>query len=404
MDVHTGQILAMASLPAYDDNDFGPPVNAAAINQEDSAPGDPFLEHATQTAMPPGSTFKLVVGAADVTTDAIPPSTVIPTGGTFDYDGTTYVNWETLPPQNLAQAVAWSNDVYFYKLALALGPARIATAAGDLGVGQPTGIDLPDEASGFFGTPSSIAADGLTWYPGSTVDMGIGQGYITATPLQDARWTAAVATGQLVTPQLGLAAGPSGQANFIDLPEPAPKALSFAPALGPVQQGLRNSVESGTGTLLASLPIPAAGKTGTAQDPSAPDGGPDAWYTAYSPAANPNIVVTVNVRGGGEGYYTAEPVVRDLLKYYDANTAQIMSTAPLAPPPVLPAITQSPAPLAPAGAFLMLPLPLVSARQKRRRRLAFPATRLRLQRRRLGAGVPGSPRSQRPPPGDVRNL
>ena len=100
-----------------------------------------------------------------------------------------------------------SNDVYFYKLAVALGPDAMIDTARALGVGQRTGIDLPAEAGGYLGTPDSVRASGGTWYGGSTVILGIGQGYLQVTPLQNARWTAAVATGKLVTPRLGLAVG-----------------------------------------------------------------------------------------------------------------------------------------------------------------------------------------------------
>lgn len=337
MNPQNGQVLAMASLPAYNDNLFGPPVNAAGLDAELDAPGDPFLEHATQTAMPPGSTYKLVVAAADLATHVVPPNKVITTGSTFRYDGTTFHNYGDLPPQDLPQAVAWSNDVYFYKLAVALGPARIDEMASDLGVGKPTGIDLPGEALGFLGTPANVSSVGEQWYPGTTAMSGIGQGPLAVTPLQDARWTAAAATGVLVTPRLGLSARPAGGEAYVPITPPLPQPLPFAADLAPLRQGLREEVVSGTGTLLDRLPIPAAGKTGTAQDSSAPDGGPDAWYTAYSPADAPQVVVTMNVRGGGQGYNTAEPFVRDLLEYFDSHAAQILSTAP-AQPPVPPAV------------------------------------------------------------------
>jgi cell division protein FtsI/penicillin-binding protein 2/cell division protein FtsW (lipid II flippase) len=401
MDVHTGEVLAMVSLPAYDDNAFGPPVDDALLNQEVSAPGDPFLEHATQTAMPPGSTFKLVVAAADLATGTVPPSRVIPTGSTFRYDGFSYVNWADLPAQNLSQALASSNDVYFYKLAVALGAQRIADVAAKLGVGLPTGIDLPGESSGFFGTPSSVAAAGLAWYPGSTVDLGIGQGYVTATPLQDVRWTAALASGSLVTPRLGLAARPAGHAGFIPLPAQPPQPLSFAASLGPLRQGLRESITSGTGTMLAGLPIAAAGKTGTAQDPSAPDGGPDAWYTAYSPASSPEVAIAVSVRGGGEGFYTAEPVVRDVLSYFDTHEQQVMATAPAdsAPAAAAAMVVRG---QAPAGA-LVLPGLLLSWRRMRRPRRASRGPWRRPRRHTSAAVQPGGPRTRRPPRGVARS-
>jgi cell division protein FtsI/penicillin-binding protein 2/cell division protein FtsW (lipid II flippase) len=328
MDARTGELLAVASLPAYDDNAFGPPADIAALRRP-AGPGDPMLEHALQDALPPGSTFKLVVGAADTVFGAIPPDQVIPTGYTFALGEHVYHGWGPLPPQNLVQAIAWSNDVYFYKLALALGPDRIHQVATQLGVGAPTGIDLPSESSGFLGTPDSVGQLGETWYPGASVILGIGQGYITVTPMQDARWTAAVATGRLVTPHLGLAFESAGRA--LALPAPAPTNLAFAGGLGPVRDGMRLAVTQGTATLLRDVPLAVGAKTGTAEDPSTPGGGQDAWFTSVAPIDRPDVVVTVLVRGGGEGGLTAAPVADRVLRLYAARRGAILSAAPYEP-------------------------------------------------------------------------
>jgi cell division protein FtsI/penicillin-binding protein 2/cell division protein FtsW (lipid II flippase) len=330
MSAQTGDLLALASLPAYDDNAFGPPADLAAVRQAAGAPGDPMLEHAAQDAVPPGSTFKLVVGAADTVFGAIPVGQVIPTGYTFTLGDHTYHGWGTLPPQDLTQAIGWSNDVYFYKLALALGPDRIHQVGSQLGVGQRTGIDLPDESAGLLGTPESVQRMGETWYPGTSVILGIGQGYVTVTPLQNARWTAAVTTGQLVTPHLGLAFQPGGSAAMA-LPGPVPVALPFAGGLGPVRDGMRLAVTQGTATLLRDVQMPVGGKTGTAEDPSTPSGGEDAWFTSVAPIDHPEIVVTVLVRGGGEGGLTSAPVADRLLRLYAAGRDAILAAAPYAP-------------------------------------------------------------------------
>jgi cell division protein FtsI/penicillin-binding protein 2 len=256
---------------------------------------------------------------------------VIPTGYTFTLGEHTFHGWTSLPPQNLPQAIAWSNDVYFYKLALALGPERIHEVAAQLGVGVPTGIDLPNESSGFLGTPDSVSRMGETWYPGASVILGIGQGYVTVTPMQNARWTAAVATGRLVTPHLGLAFEAGGHA--LALPSPAPTGLPFAGSLGPVRDGMRMAVTQGTATLLRDVPMPAGAKTGTAEDPSTPSGGEDAWFTSVAPFDHPEIVVTVLVRGGGEGGLTSGPVADRVLRLYATHRDAILSAAPYDPLP-----------------------------------------------------------------------
>ncbi|HWB36448.1 MAG TPA: penicillin-binding transpeptidase domain-containing protein, partial [Rugosimonospora sp.] len=205
LDPKTGQVLAMASVPSFDNNLYGPPLDEAALKAAQDAPGHPTLEHATQVAAPPGSTFKPVVAAANLAQPSppLPADAVIPTGASFTYEGHTFANWSAMGSQDLVRALAMSNDVYFYKLGLMLGPERIHEIGSVLGVGQPTGIDL-DESTGALGTPESVEKAGGKWYPAASVVLGIGQGQVTATPLQAARWMGALATGAIATPRLGL--------------------------------------------------------------------------------------------------------------------------------------------------------------------------------------------------------
>jgi cell division protein FtsI/penicillin-binding protein 2/cell division protein FtsW (lipid II flippase) len=331
LDPRNGQMLAMASLPSYDDNVFGPPVDEAGLARVSNTPGNPMLEHVTQAVAPPGSTFKLVVASADLVHHAIPPDLVIETGGSWTLGGHTFHNWSALPPQNLVQAIAWSNDVYFYQLAWALGPDAIISTARQFGVGQPTGIDLPGESAGYLGTPASVKDIGATWYPGSTVLLGIGQGYLAVTPLQNAVWTAGVATGAVVTPHVGLAYG-SSATRFSLLSWPSPRRLTFAGQLGPVRTGMRSVVTSGTALILQSLPVPAGGKTGTAEDPSAPGEGLDSWLSAVAPfdpetMQNPVIEATAFIRGQGNGHPSSE-VVRSAMAYFFQHQKAILASLP----------------------------------------------------------------------------
>jgi cell division protein FtsI/penicillin-binding protein 2 len=298
-------------------------VDAAALHQAKGAPGHPTLEHATQVSAPPGSTFKPVVAAANLAGPvALAPETVIPTGGSYPAAGQTFGNWKAMGPQNLVEALAWSNDVYFYKLAQLLGPQRIHDIGTALGVGQPTGIDLGGESAGYLGTPEAARKAGKPWYPAATVVLGIGQGNITATPLQTARWMGAIATGQLVTPRLGLSFA-DAHGNTTPVPTPGPAALPFAAALDPIRQGMRQAVVGGTARVLDKLPASAMAKTGTAQDPAAPNGDTDAWIMAASPAEDPAVVVVAFVRGGGSGSKTAGPVARQVLQYFLDHRAEV---------------------------------------------------------------------------------
>ena len=269
MDPISGQVVAIAGAPSFDNNIYGPPVDAGALQTLADAPGSPMLEHVTQAVAPPGSTFKLVVAAANQAHPVFAPHRAIPTGASFTYGNHTFGNWKPMGPMNLVESIAISNDVYFYKLALALGAEAMIDTARMLGVGEPTGIDLPAESAGRLGTPESVEAEGGTWFGGSTVILGIGQGDLQVTPLQNARWTAAVATGNLVTPRLGLAIG-TDPAAYTALPAPAAAPLPFAAELAPVREGMRAAVTRGTATSLAALPIPVGAKTGTAQDGGLP--------------------------------------------------------------------------------------------------------------------------------------
>lgn len=328
MDPRNGEVLAMASRPSYDSKVFGPPVDNTALARLSRSPGSPMLEHVTQVAAPPGSTFKLVVAAASMRSRVVPPTQVLPGGGSWTLGDHTFGNWMPLPAENLPQAIASSNNVYFYQLAWAMGAEPMISAARSLGVGRPTGIDLPAESSGYLGTPASIARDGGTWYPGSTVILGIGQGYLTVTPLQDALWTAGIATGAVVTPHLGLAYGEDPHRSRLRWPRPRP--LPYADRLGPVRDGMALAASSGTAGILAALPVRAGAKTGSAQDPSAPNGAPDSWFTAAAPLDRPRMVATSFVRGGGHGVSTSGAVILPVMQYFFAHEREILGLRPSA--------------------------------------------------------------------------
>src|SRR3954470_15936224 len=331
MDPRSGQILAIASTPSFDNNLYGPPLDAGALQALAGAPGSPMLEHVTQAVAPPGSTFKLVVAAANQAHPVLAPQQVVPTGADFTYGGHTFSNWKPMGPMDLVQSIAISNDVYFYKLAVALGAESIIDTAHALGVGQPTGIDLPGESAGYLGTPDSVRAKGGAWYGGSTVILGIGQGELQVSPLQNARWTAAVATGNMVTPRLGLAIG-TDAATYTALPAPPVTPVPFAAELGPVREGMRAAVTGGTAVRLADLPVPAGAKTGTAQDGGLPDGEYDNWMSAAVPNDNPEIVMTAWVQGPGTGGNSATSVVADGLRHYLEQQPDVVATGPAQAP------------------------------------------------------------------------
>jgi cell division protein FtsI/penicillin-binding protein 2/cell division protein FtsW (lipid II flippase) len=335
MDPRTGQVLAIVSSPSFDNSVYGPPIDSAALQAASTAPGSPMLEHVTQAAVPPGSTFKLVVAAANQQYGAWGADEVVQTGAEFTYGGHVFHNWRPMGPMSMVDAIAVSNDVYFYRLAVALGPDAIIDTAQRLGVGQRTGIDLPGESAGYLGTPASVAERGGTWYGGTTVILGIGQGELQVTPLQNARWTAAVATGGLVTPRLGLAVGtgtPTEPGAYTALPAQTATPVPLTADLGPVREGMLQVVDGGTGSRAAVFGVPVGAKTGTAQDGSLADTEYDNWMSAVAPMDDPGIVLTALVQGPGTGANSASAVVADGLRYYLEHTPEILGTGPVQAP------------------------------------------------------------------------
>ena len=208
MDPRSGQVLAIASTPSFDNNVYGPPVDAGALRALAGAPGSPMLEHVTQAVAPPGSTFKLVVAAANQAHPVFAPAAGRPHRGRLHL---RRPHLRQLEADGADEPGAVDRHV---QRRLLLQARRGAGAGGDDrhrpgARGGPADRHRPARPSppATSARPDSVRANGGTWYGGSTVILGIGQGYLQVTPLQNARWTAAVATGNLVTPRLGLAVG-----------------------------------------------------------------------------------------------------------------------------------------------------------------------------------------------------
>ena len=265
-----------------------------------------MLEHVTQAVAPPGSTFKLVVAAANQAHPVFAPDQAIPTGADFTYGGHTFRNWKPMGPMNLVQSIAISNDVYFYKLAVALGPDAMIDTARALGVGQRTGIDLPGRvrrlprharspsgrraARGTAGPPSSSASARATCRSRRCRTPG------GPPPSPPGTWSPRGSAWR---------SGP-GEGTYTALPAPAATPLPFAAALGPVREGMRAAVTGGTAIRLADLPAagrrrrPARRRTAASRD-----GEYDNWMTAAAPMDAPEIVMTALVQGPGHGRRTA---------------------------------------------------------------------------------------------------
>jgi penicillin-binding protein 2 len=326
MDVHTGQVLAMASYPTYD-----PKVWVGGISTKDykklsaKSANYPMLNRPIQESVAVGSTFKVVDAVAALEEGVITPATTFYCNGTFKIPNTTdNIIWHCWLPSghgtiSLIPAIAQSCDVYFYnvgyKFYLRQG-TELEDWARRLGMGKPAGIDIPGEVAGRVPTPAwkqkyfKTAVDKI-WKPGDSVNLAIGQGNMEATPLQLATTYAAIANGgTIVTPHLGLkVTDAQGQLVRNLAPTTGTHKVEIAQStLNAVRTGLREAATVGTSApTFAGYPIPVAGKTGTAQVFGKGDYG---WYASYAPANDPKYVVVVMIEQGGHGGTVSAPASR----------------------------------------------------------------------------------------------
>jgi len=375
LDPRNGEILAMVTLPSYDGNLFATGISTDDYTNLAQDPLHPLVDHAITGQYPPGSTFKLIPATAALQERVIDINTRIQTPGTiwvpnkyFPDDpklAQPFYDWYKPGFGSLAilGGIADSSDVFFYKLSggespnfdTGLGQDRLSAYARLFGLGELTGIDLPGEAKGLVPDQTwKRKTIGDIWTVGDTYNMGIGQGYVLATPLQVADYTAIVAnSGTLYKPQLVHAVTDSeGRIVRKIEPQVIRRLPIDQPAFAIVREGMRDSVTSGTSINANLADVNVAAKTGTAEyygprvDGHLPT---HAWFTAFAPYENPQIVVTVFVAGGGEGSAVAAPAATDILRAYfrlPADSPLIPAAQPIAPPVVVrpPASGSGPAP------------------------------------------------------------
>lgn len=313
LDPRDGSVLALVSLPAYDDNDFSGTVSSTVYAKLVNDPDHPLLPRAWAGVYPSGSTIKSVVATAALAEGVITPDTTVDSVGGFTVGGHFFPDWKAGGHgiTNVTKALAWSVNTFFYTVGggyqsfVGLGVDKLTAWMRKFGLGTPTGIDLPGEAAGF--VPSKEwkqQTKGEPWYIGDTYNLSIGQGDLLITPLQDAVFTGEVANGGYkITPHL-VASSTLASAPKIQLAPPEDIKV--------VQEGLRDTVTYGSGHALASLSFPVSGKTGTAQWRA--DKPNHAWFACYAPSDDPQIVVTVMIEEGIGGDVTAVPVAKKVLQ------------------------------------------------------------------------------------------
>ncbi len=335
LDVHTGDILAMASTPGFDPNAFNRGLSTEEWSSLASDPKAPMINKTIAGQYAPGSTFKMVVALAGLEAGIIAPETTSTCRGHVSLGDARFHCWKRggHGPMDLEQAIVQSCDVYFYEAARRIGIDRIADMARRLGLGEPLGLELPGESRGLLPTRAwKLATTGAPWQKGETLIAGIGQGYILATPLQLAVMTARLVNGGVaVVPRLTRRVSAAGVA----VPEPgAAPSLGLTPAhLAAIREAMDGVVNGPSGTAAGS-PIREAGlemggKTGTAQVRRITKAEREAgvlknedlpWkerdhalFVGYAPVRAPRYAVAVVVEHGGSGSKKAAPIARDVL-------------------------------------------------------------------------------------------
>jgi penicillin-binding protein 2 len=333
MDPHTGEILAMASGPTFDPNDFAVHVSREEWNKLVEDPDKPLMNKAIQAQLAPGSTFKVIMSVAGWQ-EGIAQTMHVHCNGSADFYGRNYKCWVFFMHRvhgdvDLEKAIYQSCDVFFYTLADRLGIERIAKYATMLGLGQKTGIDLPNEVSGVMPSEEwKIRNFHQKWFAGETISVGIGQGAIAVTPIQLIRAISAVAMGgRMVVPHVvnpsGLPPGFVQTANYTEV-----KQIPIDPAGWTYITDAMSRVLTPEGTAFsAHIPgIEIAGKTGSAQVVSLAlrakakneaEFAQNGWFVGFTPRRNPDIIVCTLFQGGEHGKLAARLATQVIKAYVD---------------------------------------------------------------------------------------
>jgi penicillin-binding protein 2 len=316
LNPHTGEVLAMVSRPGFDPNVFAKPIiSEADWNKIAQNPNDPFMNRAVR-GFPPASTFKVITTTAAVESGRWPVDTVLQTFPSYTRGGITFGEWNHagFGPLGFSGALTNSSDTFFYQIAVRLEnegtkPSELSLWCRKFGLGSKTGIELDEESAGIVPDPDwKRQALKQAWVEGDTINMSIGQGDTTASPLQIAVMFSVIANGgDRVRPHLLK----DNQAS-----KTWRESLNIKPeTLQVIQEGLRGVVTQTTGQALdlPGLP-PVAGKSGTSEDTGQ---GSHTWFGAYAPFDKPEIVVVAfGELSGGSGGEVAAPMVLPVLQAY----------------------------------------------------------------------------------------
>ncbi|KMO87858.1 peptidoglycan glycosyltransferase [Megasphaera cerevisiae DSM 20462] len=318
IDPNTGAVLAMASRPAFNPNWFTRGITEKEWAQINNNPNHPMENRAIAGQYPPGSTFKLITGAAALELKKVTPDEMIFDSGRHWLVDMRNAGGEALGWINFTEALAKSDNVYFYEMGRRVGIDKLAEYARMFGMGKKTGIALRGEATGLVASEEyKQKVFHQDWYLGDTFNSAIGQGFQLVTPLQAAMIVSEVANGGIQYRPFVVSRidNLDGTPYKIFAPEQIGTLSVSKSTLDLIREGMRNvAEESGTaGSLFADFPIQVAGKTGTAENFSGRDHG---WFVSYAPYDHPRIVIAVLVEQGGYGIASAGPIVKSMLEEF----------------------------------------------------------------------------------------
>lgn len=329
----TGQVLSLLSLPGYDSNLFARGIKSQEYSELLNDRAIPLLNRVTSGTYPPGSTIKPLLAIAALKEGIVTPQTKIMDDGVIRVGSYTFYGYrrDGLGLMDIYTAISKSSNIYFYTVGggnanspvkEGLGPNRLAEWYRKFNLGSLLGIDLPNEKAGLVPDPEwNQRVKNEPWYLGNTYHFSIGQGGLAATPLQINNAIATIANGgKLMQPYLvDEVVDQDGRVVQKNNPKTINENFLDAEYVKIVQNAMRLTVTEGSGRSLNTIPVPIAGKTGTAQFDARDLALTHAWFTSYAPFENPQITLTILMEGAGEGSSVAVPIAKEAYEWWAQN-------------------------------------------------------------------------------------